>query len=159
MGTSDVDDLARGAIAENSDVFNAPEKRKNDTESSSSGSSKSKLSYSGNIQVNVGDGEFTAVNWGTSNVGIKVGTGGFKSLAFGDNNVMVHVGDGESKHSFDIGGYQALENAQMFIGNRNVSFNLGQSNDLIVMMDKSIPTPPLVNPFDGASRISGVLKA
>ena len=159
VGTSDVDETARGAIAENSDVFNAPEKRKNDTESSSSGSSKSKLSYSGNIQVNVGDGEFTAVNWGTSNVSIKVGTGGFKSLAFGDNNVMVHVGDGESKHSFDIGGYQALEGAQMFIGNRNVSFNLGQSNDLIVMMDKSIPTPPLVNPFDGASRISGVLKS
>lgn len=159
VGTSDVDDTARGAIADNSDVFNAPEKRKNDTESSSSGSSKSKLSYSGNIQVNVGDGEFTAVNWGTSNVSIKVGTGGFKSLAFGDNNVMVHVGDGESKHSFDIGGYQALEGAQMFIGNRNVSFNLGQSNDLIVMMDKSIPTPPLVNPFDGAARISGVLKS
>ncbi|PMM34217.1 peptidase C80 [Vibrio splendidus] len=159
VGTSEVDETARGAIAENSDVFNAPEKRKNDTESSSSGSSKSKLSYSGNIQVNVGDGEFTAVNWGTSNVSIKVGTGGFKSLAFGDNNVMVHVGDGESKHSFDIGGYQALEGAQMFIGNRNVSFNLGQSNDLIVMMDKSIPTPPLVNPFDGASRISGVLKS
>lgn len=159
VGTSDVDDTARGAIAENSDVFNAPEKRKNETESSSSDNSSNKLSYSGNIQVNVGDGEFTAVNWGTSNVGIKVGTGGFKSLAFGDNNVMVHVGDGKSKHSFDIGGYQALEGAQMFIGNRNVSFNLGQSNDLIVMMDKSIPTPPLVNPFDGASRISGVLKS
>ncbi|MEZ8321443.1 C80 family cysteine peptidase, partial [Vibrio splendidus] len=159
VGTSDVDDTARGAIAENSDVFNAPEKRKNETESSSSDNSSNKLSYSGNIQVNVGDGEFTAVNWGTSNVSIKVGTGGFKSLAFGDNNVMVHVGDGESKHSFDIGGYQALEGAQMFIGNRNVSFNLGQSNDLIVMMDKSIPTPPLVNPFDGASRISGVLKS
>lgn len=159
VGISDVDDTARGAIAENSDVFNAPEKRKNETESSSSDSSNNKLSYSGNIQVNVGDGEFTAINWGTSNVGIKVGTGGFKSLAFGDNNVMVHVGDGESKHSFDIGGYQALEGAQMFIGNRNVSFNLGQSNDLIVMMDKSIPTPPLVNPFDGASRISGVLKS
>lgn len=159
VGTSDVDDTARGAIAENSDVFNAPEKRKNETESSSSDNSSNKLSYSGNIQVNVGDGEFTAINWGTSNAGIKVGTGGFKSLSFGDNNVMVHVGDGESKHSFDIGGYQALEGAQMFIGNRNVSFNLGQSNDLIVMMDKSIPTPPLVNPFDGASRISGVLKS
>ncbi|MEZ9654411.1 MARTX multifunctional-autoprocessing repeats-in-toxin holotoxin RtxA [Vibrio splendidus] len=158
VGTSDVDDTARGAIAENSDVFNAPEKRKAETETSTS-SANNKLSYSGNIQVNVGDGEFTAVNWGTSNVGIKVGTGGFKSLAFGDNNVMVHVGDGESKHSFDIGGYQALEGAQMFIGNRNVSFNLGQSNDLIVMMDKSIPTPPLVNPFGGASRISGVLKS
>ncbi|HAS6177477.1 TPA: MARTX multifunctional-autoprocessing repeats-in-toxin holotoxin RtxA [Vibrio vulnificus] len=158
IGVSDVDEPARGAIGDNNDVFDAPEKRKAETETSSS-SANNKLSYSGNIQVNVGDGEFTAVNWGTSNVGIKVGTGGFKSLAFGDNNVMVHIGNGESKHSFDIDGYQALEGAQMFIGNRNVSFNLGRSNDLIVMMDKSIPTPPLVNPFDGAARISGVLQS
>lgn len=158
IGVSDVDEPARGAIGDNKDVFDAPEKRKAETETSSS-SANNKLSYSGNIQVNVGDGEFTAVNWGTSNVGIKVGTGGFKSLAFGDNNVMVHIGNGESKHSFDIGGYQALEGAQMFIGNRNVSFNKGRSNDLIVMMDKSIPTPPLVNPFDGAARISGVLQS
>ncbi|HAT8498421.1 TPA: MARTX multifunctional-autoprocessing repeats-in-toxin holotoxin RtxA [Vibrio vulnificus] len=158
IGVSDVDEPARGAIGDNNDVFDAPEKRKAETETSSS-SANNKLSYSGNIQVNVGDGEFTAVNWGTSNMGIKVGTGGFKSLAFGDNNVMVHIGNGESKHSFDIGGYQALEGAQMFIGNRNVSFNLGRSNDLIVMMDKSIPTPPLVNPFDGAARISGVLQS
>ncbi|EHU5003721.1 MARTX multifunctional-autoprocessing repeats-in-toxin holotoxin RtxA [Vibrio vulnificus] len=158
IGVSDVDEPARGAIGDNNDVFDAPKKRKAETETSSS-SANNKLSYSGNIQVNVGDGEFTAVNWGTSNVGIKVGTGGFKSLAFGDNNVMIHIGNGESKHSFDIGGYQALEGAQMFIGNRNVSFNKGRSNDLIVMMDKSIPTPPLVNPFDGAARISGVLQS
>ncbi|HAS8499593.1 TPA: MARTX multifunctional-autoprocessing repeats-in-toxin holotoxin RtxA [Vibrio vulnificus] len=158
IGISDVDEPARGAIGDNKDVFDAPEKRKAETETSSS-SANNKLSYSGNIQVNVGDGEFTAVNWGTSNVGIKVGTGGFKSLAFGDNNVMIHIGNGESKYSFDIGGYQALEGAQMFIGNRNVSFNKGRSNDLIVMMDKSIPTPPLVNPFDGAARISGVLQS
>ncbi|EHI9272696.1 MARTX multifunctional-autoprocessing repeats-in-toxin holotoxin RtxA [Vibrio vulnificus] len=158
IGISDVDEPARGAIGDNKDVFDAPEKRKAETETSSS-SANNKLSYSGNIQVNVGDGEFTAVNWGTSNVGIKVGMGGFKSLAFGDNNVMIHIGNGESKHSVDIGGYQALEGAQMFIGNRNVSFNKGRSNDLIVMMDKSIPTPPLVNPFDGAARISGVLQS
>ncbi|GHW51986.1 MARTX multifunctional-autoprocessing repeats-in-toxin holotoxin RtxA [Vibrio cholerae] len=158
IGVSDVDELARGAIGDNNDVFDAPEKRKPETEVIANSSSSNQLSYSGNIQVNVGEGEFTAVNWGTSNVGIKVGTGGFKSLAFGDNNVMVHIGDGESKHSVDIGGYQALEGAQMFLGNRNVSFNFGHSNDLILMMDKSIPTPPLVNPFDGAARISGVLQ-
>ncbi|EOG7663657.1 MARTX multifunctional-autoprocessing repeats-in-toxin holotoxin RtxA [Vibrio cholerae] len=158
IGVSDVDEPARGAIGDNSDVFDAPEKRKPETEVIANSSSSNQLSYSGNIQVNVGEGEFTAVNWGTSNVGIKVGTGGFKSLAFGDNNVMVHIGDGESKHSVDIGGYQALEGAQMFLGNRNVSFNFGHSNDLILMMDKSIPTPPLVNPFDGATRISGVLQ-
>ncbi|EGQ8324397.1 MARTX multifunctional-autoprocessing repeats-in-toxin holotoxin RtxA [Vibrio cholerae] len=158
IGVSDVDEPARGAIGDNSDVFDAPEKRKPETEVIANSSSSNQLSYSGNIQVNVGEGEFTAVNWGTSNVGIKVGTGGFKSLAFGDNNVMVHIGDGESKHSVDIGSYQALEGAQMFLGNRNVSFNFGHSNDLILMMDKSIPTPPLVNPFDGAARISGVLQ-
>lgn len=158
IGVSDVDEAARGAIGDNNDVFGAPEKRKPETEVIANSSNSNQLSYSGNIQVNVGEGEFTAVNWGTSNVGIKVGTGGFKSLAFGDNNVMVHIGDGESKHSVDIGGYQALEGAQMFLGNRNVSFNFGHSNDLILMMDKSIPTPPLVNPFDGAARISGVLQ-
>ncbi|HFG2029517.1 TPA: MARTX multifunctional-autoprocessing repeats-in-toxin holotoxin RtxA [Vibrio cholerae] len=158
VGASEVNEPARGAIGDNSEVFEAPEKRKTETDTTASAGSDNKLSYSGNIQVNVGDGEFTAVNWGTSNVGIKVGTGGFKSLAFGDNNVMVHIGDGESKHSVDIGGYQALEGAQMFLGNRNVSFNFGHSNDLILMMDKSIPTPPLVNPFDGAARISGVLQ-
>ncbi|EOW9469049.1 MARTX multifunctional-autoprocessing repeats-in-toxin holotoxin RtxA [Vibrio cholerae] len=158
IGVSDVDAPARGAIGDNNDVFDAPEKRKPETEFIANSSNSNQLSYSGNIQVNVGEGEFTAVNWGTSNVGIKVGTGGFKSLAFGDNNVMVHIGDGESKHSVDIGGYQALEGAQMFLGNRNVSFNFGHSNDLILMMDKSIPTPPLVNPFDGAARISGVLQ-
>lgn len=159
IGVNNVDEPARGAIGDNSDVFDAPEKRKPETEVIANSSSSNQLSYSGNIQVNVGEGEFTAVNWGTSNVGIKVGTGGFKSLAFGDNNVMVHIGDGESKHSVDIGGYQALEGAQMFLGNRNVSFNFGHSNDLILMMDKSIPTPPLVNPFDGAARISGVLQS
>lgn len=158
IGVNNVDEPARGAIGDNSDVFDAPEKRKPETEVIANSSSSNQLSYSGNIQVNVGEGEFTAVNWGTSNVGTKVGTGGFKSLAFGDNNVMVHIGDGESKHSVDIGGYQALEGAQMFLGNRNVSFNFGHSNDLILMMDKSIPTPPLVNPFDGAARISGVLQ-
>ncbi|TYA07964.1 MARTX multifunctional-autoprocessing repeats-in-toxin holotoxin RtxA [Vibrio cholerae] len=158
IGVSDVDEPARGAIGDNSDVFDAPEKRKPETEVIANPSNSNQLSYSGNIQVNVGEGEFTAVNWGTSNVGIKVGAGGFKSLAFGDNNVMVHLGNGDSRHSANIAGYQAFEGAQMFVGNRNVSFNMGRSNDLLVMMEKSIPTPPLVNPFDGAARISGVLQ-
>ncbi|MBS9444233.1 MARTX multifunctional-autoprocessing repeats-in-toxin holotoxin RtxA [Photorhabdus heterorhabditis] len=156
VGYTEADSVIQGAIADNREVFIEPQKR--NQVNTSDNDSQNQLSYSGNIQVNVGDGEFTALNWGTSNVGVKVGTGGFKSLAFGDNNVMVHIGHGDSKHSFDIGGYQALEGAQMFIGNRNVSFNQGRSNDLIVMMDKSIPTPPLVNPFDGAARIADVLK-
>ncbi|OHV55592.1 peptidase C80 [Photorhabdus temperata] len=159
VGYKDADAVSRGTIADNVNVFTALGKHKNRIEVSSNPQSDRPLSYSGNIQVNVGDGEFTVINWGTSNVGVKVGIGGFKSLAFGDNNVMVHIGDGNSKHSVNIGGYQAFEGAQMFIGNRNISFNQGRSNDLIVMMDKSIPTPPLVNPFDGAARITGVLKA
>ncbi|CCN86051.1 putative Adenylate cyclase [Vibrio nigripulchritudo SFn27] len=157
VGLGDSEPRARGAIADNTDVFMAPEKRTGVSDVPMSASDNA-LSYSGNIQVNVGDGEFSSINWGTSNVGIKVGTGGVKSLSFGDNNVMVHIGNGDSQHSIDIEGYQALEGAQMFVGTRNVSFNLGRSNDLIVMTDKSIPTPPLVNPFDGASRISGVLQ-
>lgn len=151
------DNKVHGAIADNNEVFTAPKKSKKSTKQSSSGSSHSSLSYSGNIQVSVGDGEFTTVNWGTSNLGIKIGTGGFKSLVFGDNNVMVHIGNGDSKHSVDIAGYQAFEGAQLFVGTRNVSFNLGRSNDLIVMLEKSIPTPPLINPFDGAASISKVL--
>ncbi|NHB62015.1 MARTX multifunctional-autoprocessing repeats-in-toxin holotoxin RtxA [Photorhabdus sp. RW14-46] len=155
VGYTQADSVTKGEIADNTEIFIKPQKRE---KVNTSDNSHRQLSYSGNIQVDVGEGEFTALNWGTSNVGIKVGTGGFKSLAFGDNNVMVHIGHGDSKHSVDIGGYQALEGAQMFIGNRNVSFNQGRSNDLIVMMDKSIPTPPLVNPFDDTARIAEVLK-
>ncbi|MGL6607800.1 MARTX multifunctional-autoprocessing repeats-in-toxin holotoxin RtxA [Aeromonas hydrophila] len=147
---------ARGAIADNDETFVAPDKQRQ-LETASSQADNA-VSYSGNIQVNVGDGEFTALNWGTTNLGVKVGTGGMKSMAFGDNNVMVHIGDGDSKHSVDIAGYRALEGAQLFVGQRNVSFNLGRSNDLIVMLEKSIPTPPLVNPFGGAARIAGALQ-
>ncbi|MDC9589998.1 MARTX multifunctional-autoprocessing repeats-in-toxin holotoxin RtxA [Xenorhabdus sp. XENO-10] len=166
VGQTGVDAKAQGAIADNAETFHAPKvdhkkpahaKGENKSVIPAESSNK-QLSYSGNIQVQAGHGEFTIVNWGTTNVGIKVGTGGFKSLAFGDNNVMVHIGDGDSKHSVDIAGYQALEGAQLFVGNRNISFNSGRSNDLIVMLDKSIPTPPLVNPFGGAARISGVLQ-
>ncbi|MFM5112840.1 MARTX multifunctional-autoprocessing repeats-in-toxin holotoxin RtxA [Aeromonas hydrophila] len=147
---------ARGAIADNDETFVAPDKQRQPETASSQADNA--VSYSGNIQVDVGDGEFTALNWGTTNLGVKVGTGGMKSLAFGDNNVMVHIGDGDSKHSVDIAGYRALEGAQLFVGQRNVSFNLGRSNDLIVMLEKSIPTPPLVNPFGGAARIAGALQ-
>ncbi|MDX7987774.1 MARTX multifunctional-autoprocessing repeats-in-toxin holotoxin RtxA [Xenorhabdus sp. 12] len=160
VGQAEAEAKATGAIAANAETFHAPKPRDDSNADNTvvSSASNKQLSYAGNIQLQLGDGEFTAANWGTTNVGIKVGTGGFKSLAFGDNNVMVHIGNGDSKHSVNIAGYQALEGAQLFVGNRNVSFNLGRSNDLIVMLEKSIPTPPLVNPFDGAARISGVLQ-
>ncbi|WP_446469572.1 MARTX multifunctional-autoprocessing repeats-in-toxin holotoxin RtxA [Xenorhabdus stockiae] len=149
----------KNAIADNAETFHAPKKHQHQPEDYPVGtSSDNRLSYSGNVQVQAGDGEFTSLNWGTTNVGVKVGTGGFKSLAFGDNNVMVHLGDGDSKHSVNIAGYQALEGAQLFVGNRNISFNQGRSNDLLVMMDKSIPTPPMLNPFDNVSRVSGILQ-
>ncbi|VXA79991.1 MULTISPECIES: MARTX multifunctional-autoprocessing repeats-in-toxin holotoxin RtxA [Aeromonas] len=156
VGRGDGESRAHGAIADNDETFVAPEKQRQSE--SAAGKADNAVSYSGNIQVNVGDGEFTAINWGTSNLGVKVGTGGMKSLAFGDNNVMVHIGDGDSKHSLDIAGYRALEGAQLFVGQRNVSFNQGRSNDLIVMLEKSIPTPPMVNPFGGAARIAGALQ-
>ncbi|WP_340620711.1 MARTX multifunctional-autoprocessing repeats-in-toxin holotoxin RtxA [Xenorhabdus siamensis] len=148
---------ARGVITDNTEVFHAPKQYQYEDYPVEM-TSNNPMSYSGNVQVQAGDGEFTTINWGTTNVGIKVGTGGFKSLAFGDNNVMVHLGNGDSKHSVNIAGYQALEGAQLFIGNRNISFNQGRSNDLLVMMDKSIPTPPMLNPFDSVSRISGILQ-
>ncbi|MDX7987768.1 MARTX multifunctional-autoprocessing repeats-in-toxin holotoxin RtxA [Xenorhabdus sp. 12] len=150
--------FAKGAIANNTETFHVPKSRHYQKSDADKNATNNRLSYSGNVQIQIGDGEFTAINWGTTNAGIKVGSGGFKSLAFGDNNVMVHLGEGDSKYSINIAGYQALEGAQLFIGNRNVSFNQGRSNDLIVMMDKSIPTPPLLNPFDGVSRVSGVLQ-
>ncbi|PHM39494.1 RTX cytotoxin [Xenorhabdus mauleonii] len=158
IGNIEKNTFATGAIANNTETFHAPESRNYPHNGAGKNTTNNRLSYSGNVQIQAGDGEFTAINWGTTNAGIKVGSGGFKSLAFGDNNVMVHLGEGDSKHSINIAGYQALEGAQLFIGNRNVSFNQGRSNDLIVMMDKSIPTPPLLNPFDGVSRVSGVLQ-
>ncbi|PHM55835.1 MARTX multifunctional-autoprocessing repeats-in-toxin holotoxin RtxA [Xenorhabdus sp. KK7.4] len=159
IGSRNTSTAATGAIADNRETFHSSRKRLvQNNDDASRPSKNNQLSYSGNVQLQIGDGEFTSINWGTTNVGLKLGTGGFKSLAFGDNNVMVHLGDGDSKHSVNIAGYQALEGAQLFIGNRNISFNQGRSNDLIVMMDKSIPTPPMLNPFDGVSRMSGVLQ-
>lgn len=147
------------AIDRNAQRYTQPTHRATSTAEPSSRDAKAKqeFSYGGNISIQVGDDEFTSVNWGTSNLGIKVGTGGFKTLTFGDNNVMIHIGDGVSKHSVDIGGYQAFEGVQVFVGNRNVAFNYGHSNDVIFMTEKAIISPPLVNPFDNAARVSGSL--
>ncbi|MDJ0579956.1 hypothetical protein [Crocosphaera sp.] len=118
-----------------------------------------KIDTSGNLQVQVGDGEFTAAFWGNTNIGIKVGDGGFKAAAFGDNNIFVHIGDGDTaKYTQTIGNYNAFEGAQLFIGQRNVSFNYGVSNDFIVMLDQSIPLPPFQSPFSGPTDIVSYLK-
>ncbi|MBS9391109.1 MAG: hypothetical protein HEQ33_20340 [Dolichospermum sp. WA123] len=123
------------------------------------GQQNGKFDTSGNLQIQVGDGEFTAAFWGNTNIGVKVGDGGFKAGAFGDNNIFVHIGDGDTaKHTQNIGGYNAFEGAQLFIGQRNVSFNYGVSNDFIVMLDKSIPLPPFQSPFSGPTDIVGYLK-
>lgn len=158
VGAKDIDSPASGAIGRNTEEFSPPEKKQNIDKGESSTDKKQGVSYAGNINIQIGDDEFTSINWGTSNLGIKVGHGGFKTLVFGDNNIMIHIGDGMSKHSVNIGGYQAFEGVQAFMGSRNISFNYGHSNDLIFMTEKTVLSPPLVNPFDGATRICVALE-
>ncbi|HDL7823281.1 TPA: MARTX multifunctional-autoprocessing repeats-in-toxin holotoxin RtxA [Yersinia enterocolitica] len=153
IGTKAVDLPASGAIGRNTEEFSPPERKQRIETAPQSTDKDQAVSYSGNINIQIGDDEYTSINWGTSNLGIKVGNGGFKTLVFGDNNIMVHIGDGMSKHSVNIGGYQAFESVQVFMGTRNISFNHGDSNDLIFMTEKTVLSPPLVNPFDGATRI------
>ncbi|WP_261371432.1 C80 family cysteine peptidase, partial [Yersinia frederiksenii] len=159
VGATSDNSTVQGAIDRNTERYIKPTDRRTSTttESATTNNSKQEFSYGGNINIQVGNDEFTSVNWGTSNLGIKVGVGGFKTLTFGDNNIMIHIGDGVSKHSVDIGGYQAFEGVQVFVGSRNVAFNYGHSNDVIFMADKSIISPPLVNPFDHAARMSEIL--
>ena len=114
-----------------------------------------------NIQINVGDGEHTTLYYGSNNIDIKIGDGGHKTAMIGNNNALVSIGDrGTSKkHTVDVGHYTAFEGAQLLVGQRNIAFNHGDRNDFIVMLDKSIPIIPLLNPFDGASGISATLKS
>ncbi|HFP3027900.1 TPA: MARTX multifunctional-autoprocessing repeats-in-toxin holotoxin RtxA [Yersinia enterocolitica] len=158
IGAKAVDLPATGAIGRNTEEFTPPETKPRIETAPQSTDKDQAVSYSGNINIQIGDDEFTSINWGTSNLGIKVGNGGFKTLVFGDNNIMVHIGDGMSKHSVNIGGYQAFEGVQVFMGTRNISFNHGHSNDLIFMTEKTVLSPPLVNPFDGATRICVTLE-
>ncbi|GEM_PF-5413926 len=101
----------------------------------------------GNVHISVNDGESNIVDMGNYNLAWKQGIGGMKAISFGDHNAIVHFGDGDSTHSIDISGYQAFEGVEVTIGQHNVIFNHGRSNDLMIMMDQTIPTPPLVNPF------------
>lgn len=158
VGTKNIDSPASGAIGRNTEEFSPPERKQRIDTVAPSTDNNQAVSYAGNINIQIGDDEFTSINWGTSNLGIKVGHGGFKTLAFGDNNIMIHIGDGMSKHSINIGGYQAFEGVQAFMGSRNISFNYGHSNDLIFMTEKTVLSPPLVNPFDGATRICVALE-
>lgn len=158
IGAKAVDLPATGAIGRNTEEFTPPERKSRIETAPQSTDKDQAVSYSGNINIQIGDDEFTSINWGTSNLGVKVGNGGFKTLVFGDNNIMVHIGDGMSKHSVNIGGYQAFEGVQVFMGTRNISFNHGHSNDLIFMTEKTVLSPPLVNPFDGATRICVTLE-
>ncbi|HHL2498441.1 TPA: MARTX multifunctional-autoprocessing repeats-in-toxin holotoxin RtxA [Yersinia enterocolitica] len=158
IGAKAVDLPATGAIGRNTEEFSPPERKQRIETAPQSTDKDQAVSYSGNINIQIGDDEYTSINWGTSNLGIKVGNGGFKTLVFGDNNIMVHIGDGMSKHSVNIGGYQAFEGVQVFMGTRNISFNHGDSNDLIFMTEKTVLSPPLVNPFDGATRICVALE-
>ncbi|HEN3633357.1 TPA: MARTX multifunctional-autoprocessing repeats-in-toxin holotoxin RtxA, partial [Yersinia enterocolitica] len=158
VGAKDIDLPAGGAIGRNTEEFSPPERKKRIDTLAPSTDNNQAVSYSGNINIQIGDNEFTSINYGTSNLGIKVGHGGFKTLVFGDNNIMIHIGDGMSKHSVNIGGYQAFEGVQVFMGTRNISFNHGHSNDLIFMTEKTVLSPPLVNPFDGSTRVCVALE-
>jgi len=122
---------------------------------------KQKLASIGaNIQINIGDGEHSTLYWGSNNIDIKLGNGGHKTAMVGDNNALISIGNrsNNSAHTVSVGNYTAFEGAQLFIGQRNVAFNYGDRNDFIVMLDKSIPVIPLLNPFDGAAGIAQTLK-
>ncbi|WP_324171954.1 C80 family cysteine peptidase [Sulfurimonas sp.] len=128
---------------------------------------KQKLASVGaNIQINVGDGEHTTLYYGSNNIDIKIGNGGHKTAMFGDNNALMSIGNrenthtafGEASHTVEVGGYTAFEGVQILVGQRNIAYNYGDRNDFIVMLDKSVPIIPLLNPFEGASGISSTLK-
>ena len=69
VGEGDGESRVRGTIADNDETFVAPNKQRQPETASSQADNA--VSYSGNIQVNVGDGEFTALNWGPPTWGSK----------------------------------------------------------------------------------------
>lgn len=112
----------------------------------------------GNVSINIGDGNANVVMLGSTNISVKVGNGGYKTISYGDNNVHVRVGDADNtSQAVTIGGYRALEGLAMLIGKRNLMFNHGVSNDLIVAIDPSVGSVLPDNPFkageDGVSKV------
>ena len=155
------EDITKFQTASDTTKHSSQNFNKKMNESNASNNSKSKKSsIGGNIQINVGDGEHTTLYKGSTNIDIKIGDGGHKTGMFGDNNVLISIGDRSvnQKHTQKVGSYVAFEGAQVLIGQRNIDYNYGNRNDFIVMLDKSIPVLPFLNPFDGASGISKTLK-
>ena len=131
----------------------------NDAKTAKKTTAQKLASIGANIQINVGDGEHTTLYYGSNNIDIKIGDGGHKTAMFGDNNALVSIGDrGDTTVTAEAGGYTAFEGAQIVIGQRNIAYNYGDRNDFIVMLDKSVPIIPLLNPFEGAAGISTTLK-
>jgi len=171
-GTADkvIDSAKLDAIADkintigNTDVSKRPKKQnfaKNMADSliTRKPTLKKLSSVGANIQINVGDGEHTSLYYGSNNIDIKIGDGGHKTAMFGSNNALISIGDrGDTTVTATSGGYTAFEGTEILIGQRNLAYNEGERNDFIVMLDKSIPIIPFMNPFDGASGISATLK-
>ncbi len=120
-------------------------------------STKTNHQITGNIDVVVGDGEYFSAKYGSYNLALKVGCGGFKSLMVGDNNFAMHLGAGTSEYSLEIADQPFLQGVQAFVGHRNIVVNSGVSQDVILMFDYSIMTPPAVFPFDAACIMAGEL--
>ncbi len=154
-----LDSLKNKAQDIGDNIKDQPFRNNSDRNTNNTNPDNNKLDTSGNLQIQVGDGEFTTAFWGNTNIGIKVGDGGFKGAVYGDNNIFVHVGEGDNaKHTQTLGNYTAFEGLQLFMGQRNLSFNYGDSNDLILMHDQSVPLPPFQSPFAGPTDIINYLK-
>ncbi len=93
-----------------------------------------KSMLTGNISVNVGDGDAAFLQYGKSNVAVKVGDGGNKVIQVGDNNVHVRVGDAAGTPlAIDLWGYYKLAEGFNFVkGHNNIDVHYGKSNDFIV---------------------------
>ncbi|MEH6633626.1 MAG: hypothetical protein V7776_22675 [Halopseudomonas aestusnigri] len=107
-----------------------------------------------------GDAYINAV--GHNNLLLKVGDGDAEFTAFGSNNLIIRVGDGLSSQARNIDPDQELffkdqvnssekarsylKNLKVVIGNKNIVYNNGDSDDLIVTW---APTPYKLNPTGG----------
>ncbi|MCP4184952.1 MAG: hypothetical protein GY761_16820 [Hyphomicrobiales bacterium] len=130
-----LDILKYGKIAGISDNGGAIAKSLPDAKSPKSGNKSS-----GNIVVHVGHGDTNTIAVGSSNIVAKWGNGGFKAVTIGDNNIIARVGDGAgTKQAFGgDGGLTVGQGVQVAFGDRNVIFNHGDSNDIIVAVDPNM---------------------
>ncbi len=118
----------------------------------------------GNIIAHIGKGDTNLAAVGMTNLGVKVGDGDVRSLFVGSNSIMIRVGDGSAAKTIDYqdGGEVRTDehstspfdlqngwdlNYQITVGNRNLVFNQGFSNDFIVAIQPSARPMIHLNPF------------